>query len=90
MTEYGRVPFITGGNATTYECDQLNYSNTILAIPYLQSVYSWATRAGKLGLMCDALGTVVQTYISPRITCFSVDSTELDGDGDIAIENIEK
>lgn len=78
MTEYARVPFILGGSATTYECDQLNYSNTILAIPYLQSVYSWTTRAGKLGLICDALGTVTQPYISPRITCFSVDSIEAD------------
>lgn len=76
MTEYGRIPITLGGSATTYECDVAAYSNTIVAIPYLRNAYSHGTAAGKLAFSADSTGTTTSNWIAPRLTCFSVDSTE--------------
>ncbi len=85
MNEYGRFPLVlTGGSATTYECDVTYYNNTIISVPYAHTAYSYTTAAGKMAMRFDGVATTTSNWVSPRLTCFSVDSA-----GSLPKENIE-
>lgn len=68
MTEYGRFPISTGGSETTYECDAVEYSNTVLAIGATRGLYNKKALSGKMGFSLLNPSTYAHANVAPRIT----------------------
>lgn len=72
VNQYGRFPTKLGGTATTYECDTVAYSNSIVAIAKTRSVYNSTTKAGKMALLLNST-SAANAATTSRLTCFSVE-----------------